>query len=210
MSATDSGNELIAVVGLGNPGDEYAQTRHNTGFWLVDRLADRAGTTLRREAKFSGDTAKIKLGDTQVLLLKPQTFMNRSGLAIQALAQFYKLKPEQMLIAHDELDLPAGTMRLKLGGGHGGHNGLRDTHRVLGDGYRRLRIGIGHPGDKNLVLNYVLGRPSRADEQLILDGLDASIGAIDTWLAKGWERGINQLHSPADGKNTAPADKKNT
>ncbi|HEY1076682.1 MAG TPA: aminoacyl-tRNA hydrolase [Fontimonas sp.] len=200
MPATDSGNELIAIVGLGNPGDEYAQTRHNTGFWLVDRLADRARATLRREAKFSGDTAKIKIGDTQVLLLKPQTFMNRSGLAIQALAQFYKLKPDQILVAHDELDLPAGTIRLKLGGGHGGHNGLRDTHRVLGDGYRRLRIGIGHPGDKNLVLNYVLGRPSRADEQLILDGLDASIGAIDTWLGKGWERGINQLHSPADGK----------
>jgi PTH1 family peptidyl-tRNA hydrolase len=195
MSATDSGNELIAIVGLGNPGDEYVQTRHNTGFWLVDRLADRLRVTLRREAKFSGDTAKAKIGNTQVLLLKPQTFMNRSGLAIQALAQFYKLKPEQILVAHDELDLPAGTMRLKLGGGHGGHNGLRDTHRVLGDGYRRLRIGIGHPGDKNLVLNYVLGRPSRADEAAILEGLDASISAIETWLEKTWERGISQLHS---------------
>lgn len=201
MSATD--NDLVAIVGLGNPGDEYAQTRHNTGFWLVDRLADRARATLRREAKFSGDTAKIGMAGRQVLLLKPQTFMNRSGLAIQALAQFYKLKPEQMLIAHDELDLPAGTMRLKLGGGHGGHNGLRDTHRVLGDGYRRLRIGIGHPGDKTLVHNYVLGRPSRADETIILDGIDASIAAIDTWLDKGWERALNQLHAAASDKKNA-------
>jgi len=202
MSATESANELVAIVGLGNPGDEYAQTRHNTGFWLVDRLADRARVTLRREAKFSGDTAKTRIGNTQVLLLKPQTFMNRSGLAIQALAQFYKLKPEQILVAHDELDLPAGTMRLKLGGGHGGHNGLRDTHRVLGDGYRRLRIGIGHPGDKNLVLSYVLNRPSRADEAAIIEGLDASISAIETWLEKTWERGMSQLHSlGTDKKN---------
>lgn len=190
-----SASELHAIVGLGNPGDEYERTRHNAGFWLVDRLAQRARVGLRREAKFHGELARATLGGSEVLLLKPQTFMNRSGQAVQALAQFYKLAPERILVAHDELDLPAGTLRLKLGGGHGGHNGLRDIHRALGENYRRLRIGIGHPGDKNLVLNYVLGRPGRDDEQAIHDGIDAALDALDTWLSKGWERAITQLHS---------------
>ncbi|MES0875282.1 aminoacyl-tRNA hydrolase [Sinimarinibacterium thermocellulolyticum] len=188
-------SELHAIVGLGNPGDEYARTRHNAGFWCVDRLAERARATLRREAKFHGDLGRIRLGDVEVLLFKPATFMNRSGQAVQALAQFYKLTPDRLLIAHDELDLPAGTVRLKLGGGHGGHNGLRDVHRALGPDYRRLRVGIGHPGDKTLVLNYVLGRPSRDDEATIQRGIDAALAALDTWLSRGWERAIHQLHS---------------
>lgn len=192
-----STTELHAIVGLGNPGDEYARTRHNAGFWCLDRLADRARTPLRREAKFHGELGRIRLGGSDVLLLKPSTFMNRSGQAVQALAQFYKLTPDRMLIVHDELDLPAGTVRLKLGGGHGGHNGLRDVHRALGPDYRRLRVGIGHPGDKTQVLNYVLGRPSRDDETAIVAGIDAALAALDTWLARGWERAINQLHSKA-------------
>ncbi len=187
--------DLHAIIGLGNPGDEYARTRHNAGFWCVDRLATRAQAGLRREAKFHGELGRVKIGATDVLLLKPSTFMNRSGQAVQALAQFYKLTPDRLLIVHDELDLPAGTVRLKLGGGHGGHNGLRDVHRALGADYRRLRVGIGHPGDKQLVLNYVLGRPGRDDEAAILDGIDAALDAVETWLTRGWERAIHQLHS---------------
>jgi peptidyl-tRNA hydrolase, PTH1 family len=192
MSSTP---DLHAIVGLGNPGDEYARTRHNAGFWCVDRLSARLNAGLRREAKFHGDLGRVKLGGADVLLLKPSTFMNRSGQAVQALAQFYKITPDRMLIVHDELDLPAGTVRLKLGGGHGGHNGLRDLHRALGADYRRLRVGIGHPGDKNLVLNYVLGRPSRDDEAAIIDGIDAALDAVETWLAKGWDHAMKRLHS---------------
>ena len=188
-------SELHAIVGLGNPGAEYERTRHNAGFWFVDGLAAGAGVAFRTESKFHGQLARIRLAGSDVLLLKPATFMNRSGQAVQALAQFYKLAPASILIAHDELDLPAGTLRLKAGGGHGGHNGLRDIHKVLGADYLRLRIGIGHPGDKNLVLNYVLGRASKNDEQAIFDGFDDAYAAIETWLARGWERALTDLHT---------------
>ncbi|HET8881786.1 MAG TPA: aminoacyl-tRNA hydrolase [Solimonas sp.] len=188
-------SELHAIVGLGNPGAEYERTRHNAGFWFVDGLAAGAGVAFRTEAKFHGQLARVRLAGHDVLLLKPATFMNRSGQAVQALAQFYKLAPASILIAHDELDLPAGTVRLKAGGGHGGHNGLRDIHKVLGPDYLRLRIGIGHPGDKNLVLNYVLGRAGKNDEQAILDAFDDAYGAVETWLARGWERALTDLHT---------------
>lgn len=187
--------ELHAIVGLGNPGGEYARTRHNAGFWFVDLLADAARAPFRAEAKFHGELARIKLGGADVLLLKPSTFMNRSGQSVQALCAFYKLAPSAVLIAHDELDLPAGMVKLKAGGGHGGHNGLRDIHRVLGDSYLRLRIGIGHPGDKSLVLNYVLGRPSRVDEEAISGALIDAGAAVDTWLHRGWDRAAMQLHT---------------
>lgn len=190
--------QAVAVIGLGNPGAEYEATRHNAGFWFVDQLARVGGTSLRREAKFHGEAGRVRIGKQDVLLLKPDTFMNRSGQAVGALAQFYKLKPEQLLIAHDELDLAAGTVRLKLGGGHGGHNGLRDIHRQLGgDGYRRLRIGIGHPGDRDKVLGYVLGRPNRDDEAAIAQGLARAAQAVDTWLnqSQGWDKAQQQLHT---------------
>lgn len=192
-----SDSALRAIVGLGNPGAEYERTRHNAGFWFADRVADRFRGNFRAESKFFGATARIKIGNADVLLLKPGTFMNRSGQSVSALAQFYKLKPEDLLIAHDELDLPAGDMRLKLGGGHGGHNGLRDIHKPLGEGYRRLRIGIGHPGDKNLVLDYVLGRPSKADEALIQAGLDRALDAVEIWLTQSWDKALQKLHTSA-------------
>lgn len=185
----------IAIIGLGNPGSEYEATRHNAGFWFVDRLADRAGVPLRAESKFHGLFGRARIGGQDVLLLKPTTFMNRSGRAAQALCQFYKIAPDDVLVAHDELDLAAGTMRLKLAGGHGGHNGLRDLHAQIGSGYRRLRIGIGHPGDKTMVLNYVLGRPSRDDEIAILDGLGRAADATDTWLRGSWDKALQQLHT---------------
>lgn len=185
----------ILIAGLGNPGPDYAQTRHNAGFWFADAVADRFKGSWRVDSKFFGETARVKIEGVDVLLLKPSTFMNRSGQAVQAMMNFYKLAPDALLAAHDELDMPAGQMRLKLGGGHGGHNGLRDIHKPLGDGYRRLRVGIGHPGDKNLVLNYVLARPSKADEQLIRTGIDHAVNALPIWLAQTWEKAMNQLHT---------------
>ena len=188
-------SELVALVGLGNPGAEYAQTRHNAGFWWIDALAREAAVSLRPEAKFRSHAARATLGGRDVLLVQPQTFMNRSGQAVQAIAQFYKIAPANLLIAHDELDLPPGTARLKLGGGHGGHNGLRSIHAAMGAEYRRLRIGIGHPGDRAEVLNYVLGRPGRDDDRAINDALIRASGALGTWLTKGWEPAMTQLHT---------------
>lgn len=186
---------LIAIAGLGNPGPEYERTRHNAGFWFADAVADRWRGSFRVESKFSGSLARVKIDSTDVLILKPSTFMNRSGQAVQALMQFYKLTPAELLVAHDELDLPAGDMRLKLGGGHGGHNGLRDIHKPLGDGYRRLRVGIGHPGDKNLVLNYVLGRPSKTDDDAIHAGIVRAMDALPVWLSHSWDKALQQLHT---------------
>lgn len=190
-----SNDNLIAIIGLGNPGSEHERQRHNAGWWFADALVDAERGSFRREAKFHGDLARLTLGGQDILVLKPSTYMNRSGLAAQALAQFYKLTPDKILAVHDELDLAAGIARLKLGGGHGGHNGLRDLHRVFGDGYRRLRIGIGHPGQKELVLNYVLGHPSKADEKLIMDSIIASLAALPLWWTQTWEKAVNKLHS---------------
>lgn len=188
-------NPLVAVVGLGNPGSEYTQTRHNAGFWFADALVAHGKASFKVDSKFFGETARVQIANTDVLILKPGTFMNRSGQAVQALASFYKLSAEQILVAHDELDLSAGDIRLKLGGGHGGHNGLRDIHKPLGEGYRRLRIGIGHPGDKSLVLNYVLGRPNKSDEALIHDSLARALAALPLWLTGSWNKALQQLHT---------------
>ncbi|MGH6960239.1 MAG: aminoacyl-tRNA hydrolase, partial [Dongiaceae bacterium] len=135
--------DLKAIIGLGNPGAEHARTRHNAGFWFADALAGKFGGTFHKETRFHGHLAAISVGGQRLWLLKPSTYMNGSGRAVQALMAFHKLAPGQLLVAHDELDLPAGVARLKLGGGHGGHNGLRDLHEQIGPDYRRLRIGVG-------------------------------------------------------------------
>lgn len=186
---------LRAIVGLGNPGSEYERTRHNAGFWLVDRLTALHKGSLRAESKFKGELARIRIGGEDVLLLKPMTFMNLSGECVQKVAQFYKLAPTDILIAHDELDLPAGTARLKAGGGHGGHNGLRSVHQHLGADYLRLRIGIGHPGHKDQVLDYVLGRPGKADEALIHQSIEEAAIALTVWLTQTWAKAVHQLHT---------------
>lgn len=186
---------LRAIIGLGNPGAEYERTRHNAGFWFVDQLAASERSSFRAESKFQGQLARIKCGGEDLLLFKPMTFMNLSGEPTQKLLQFYKLTPQDILIAHDELDMPPGTTRLKAGGGHGGHNGLRSLHQNLGPDYLRLRIGIGHPGHKDLVHNYVLGRANKADEQLINDSLISAAAAIPVWLTQNWEKAVHQLHS---------------
>lgn len=198
-----SEQRLRAIVGLGNPGSEYERTRHNTGFWFVELLAEQFRSSFRHEAKFKGDLARIRVGDADVLLLKPLTYMNKSGDAVQPLAAFYKLAPADVLVAHDELDLPVGTMRLKRGGGHGGHNGLRSIHPHLGPDYPRLRIGIGHPGTREQVLGYVLGRPNSADYALIRDGLVAAMNAMPVWLESSLEKAMTQLHSPDSGESAA-------
>ena len=160
--------DIRLIVGLGNPGADYVDTRHNAGFWFLDLLADHLSLTFRLEKKFNADEARYRSSDKDVFLLKPQTFMNRSGQSLGAVMRFYKIKPRQILVVHDELDLDPGLNRLKQGGGHGGHNGLRDVINHLGDReFFRLRVGIGHPGDRDQVINYVLHRPSVVDRESI-------------------------------------------
>ena len=175
--------KLRLVVGLGNPGAEYIKTRHNAGFWFCECLARELGVSLNKESRFHGWAANAR--DAGVWLLMPSTFMNNSGQAVRALAQFYRIEPAEMLVVHDELDLPPGQMRLKFGGGLGGHNGLKDITSHLGtQDYWRLRIGIGHPGDRNEVVNYVL-KPARKEEQADIDAaLDRALLAW-TDMARG-------------------------
>lgn len=187
----------IGLIGLGNPGTEYAHTRHNAGFWLADRFVDRHRGSFRPESRFFGELARVKVAGSDVLVLKPSTYMNRSAQAVSALAQFYKLPVEDLLVAHDELDLAVGTVRLKLGGGHGGHNGLRDIHKPLGDAYRRVRIGVGHPGERHLVMPYLTEqRPSKSFETEVLASIDRAIEAIEIWLGSSWEKAVQALHTP--------------
>ncbi|NRB57394.1 MAG: aminoacyl-tRNA hydrolase [Salinicola sp.] len=186
-----------AIIGLGNPGAEYEDTRHNAGAWLVEQLARDAAQTLRPERKFLGLYAKIHLGGHDLHLLNPTTFMNRSGASVAALCQFFKIAPDELLVAHDELDIVPGCARYKTGGGHGGHNGLRDIVSALGNtnGFHRLRIGIGHPGSAKLVTNYVLGRPGKAERQSIDAAIDEIITTLPEALSGDWAKAMNRLHS---------------
>ncbi|WP_110600254.1 aminoacyl-tRNA hydrolase [Salinicola lusitanus] len=186
-----------AIIGLGNPGPEYEDTRHNAGAWLVEQLARDAAQTLRPERKFLGLYAKIRLSGHDLHLLNPTTFMNRSGASVAALCQFFKIAPDELLVAHDELDIAPGCARYKTGGGHGGHNGLRDIVSALGNtnGFHRLRIGIGHPGSAKLVTNYVLGRPGKAERQAIDDALLETVHTLPDALDGQWAKAMNRLHS---------------
>lgn len=186
---------IRAIVALGNPGAGHARDRHNAGFWLADRLAARWDSRFSAERKFKGELARANACGQVMWLLKPSTFMNASGEAVQPLLAFHKISPINLLVVHDDLDLPVGVARLKEGGGHGGHNGLRDIHRVIGPGYRRLRIGIGHPGHASGVLSHVLGKPS-ADEQAAVDAaIEAGADAIETILESDWNRAAQKLNS---------------
>ncbi|THF61231.1 aminoacyl-tRNA hydrolase [Pseudothauera rhizosphaerae] len=182
------------VVGLGNPGSEYTQTRHNAGFWFCERLADQLGTRFAHESRFHGLVANAR--EAGVWLLMPQTFMNRSGQAIGALARFYRIQPAEILVVHDELDIPPGQLRLKFGGGLGGHNGLKDTSAHLGtNDYWRLRIGIGHPGDRNEVVNFVL-KPARCEEQALIDeAIDRALLAWPKIAAGDWNTATQRLNA---------------
>jgi peptidyl-tRNA hydrolase, PTH1 family len=189
---------LRLIVGLGNPGPEHASTRHNAGFRVVDALAQRAGERFRLDGKLFGETARVEIGGSSVWLLKPATFMNLSGKSVLAALRFWKIEPEQALLAHDELDLPPGAARLKFDGGHGGQNGLRDTMRLLGHGrFHRLRIGIGHPGHKDRVTGWVLGRATAGDDVLIDRAIDAALDALPLAVRGDFNEAMKQLHTPA-------------
>ncbi|MFQ0993848.1 MULTISPECIES: aminoacyl-tRNA hydrolase [unclassified Gilliamella] len=185
------------IVGLANPGNEYAATRHNAGAWFVEQLAERYNQSLKNEQKFFGYTSRINISGHDVRLLVPTTFMNLSGKAVQAMATFYQIKPEEILVAHDELDLNPGIAKLKFGGSHGGHNGLKDIASKLGNNlnFYRLRIGIGHPGDKNKVVGYVLNKPSKPEQELIDKAIDESLRCTDILLSDGIDVAMNKLHA---------------
>jgi PTH1 family peptidyl-tRNA hydrolase len=182
------------ITGLGNPGSKYDKTRHNAGFWFVDELAKRFNGRFLPEKRFSGEACKIEVAGETVWLLKPMTFMNRSGLAVKQLSGFFRIPAEEILVAHDELDIAPGAMRLKKGGGHGGHNGLRDIHAQIGKEYWRLRVGIGHPGDSSLVMNYVLGTPTRSDEEQIMSGIYDAADQIERIVSGETQKAMNDLH----------------
>lgn len=188
------------VVGLGNPGERYSQTRHNAGFWFVDELAQRHGGFFRPEKKFFGEVAEITVDGRRCQLLKPMTFMNRSGQSVAEFVRFYRIPVHAILVAHDEIDLPPGTLRLKQGGGHGGHNGLRDVMPALGSpDFWRLRIGVGHPGSKELVVNHVLDRAGRAEQEVLDAAVAAAADAFPLLLAGELPRAQQQLHSRKGG-----------
>jgi len=184
------------IVGLGNPGVEYDETRHNAGFWFVDLLARRHGGLFRHESKFHGQACRVRIEGREVWLLKPSTYMNRSGQSVSSLAKYFKIPLEAILVAHDELDISPGVVRLKKGGGHAGHNGLRDIISAMGAReFWRLRIGIDHPGHAGQVVDYVLGRPSRDDAIAIGQALERTEELIGRIVAGDIQRVMNQLHT---------------
>ncbi len=183
------------VVGLGNPGADYVMTRHNVGWWFVDALARAHGGSFSHERKFSGDVCRVTIGGHDLRLLKPTTFMNRSGQAVKALSAYLKVPPEAVLVAHDDLDLPYGTVRLKRGGGSGGHNGLKDTIAHLGESFMRLRFGIAHPSGSRDVIDYVLERASADEENAIMESVGAAVVAMPELLDGQFEKVMQGLHS---------------
>jgi len=192
---------LQLIVGLGNPGAEYLRTRHNAGFWFVDALAGGQGERFGFDGKLHGETCRVRIGGQQVWLLKPATFMNKSGIAVVSALRYYKIEPEQCLIAHDDLDLSAGTVRMKFDGGHGGQNGLRDLMAHLGHGkFHRLRVGIGHPGHRDQVTPWVLGRPSAQDEDAILGGIARALDVLPLAVDGQFDKAMQQLHTTEESK----------
>ena len=189
-------SQIKLIVGLANPGAKYEGTRHNAGEWLVNELARMYNASLKEEAKYFGKVAKINTAQGEVRLLVPTTFMNLSGKAVGALANFYRIKPEEILVAHDELDLPPGVTKIKRGGGHGGHNGLKDIIASLGNNnnFYRIRIGIGHPGHKDLVASYVLGKPAPQDQEKIDAAVDEASRCVEVLFKEGIVKATNRLN----------------
>ena len=187
-------SQLKLIVGLGNPGQQYVETRHNAGFWFVALIADQFNIELAADKKFHGLTGRGRIFDTDVRLLLPMTFMNKSGQSVVPMAKYYDIKPQELLIAHDELDIPAGSIKLKTGGGHGGHNGLRDITPHLGNDFHRLRIGIGHPGHKSKVSGHVLSKPSPDDQAAIEAALDAAMDSLQLMVTGDIEKARSQIN----------------
>ena len=200
------GEPLKLIVGLGNPGTEYARTRHNAGFQLLDELARRHGAMFRSEPRHRAELARAHIAGHDLWLLKPMSYMNHSGDPTRSVASFYRVPLESILVAYDELDFPAGVVRLKQGGGAAGHNGLRDVIAQMGDAFWRLRIGIGHPGERSQVLDYVLGRPAAEDAQLIRAAIEAAADIVPVLIADGAQAAMNLLHNREPPAGAAAAD----
>jgi PTH1 family peptidyl-tRNA hydrolase len=191
------------IVGLGNPGPEYVMTRHNAGFWFVDALANKLSLTFSPDKKFQAEVCRYQSGSTDCWLCKPQTYMNESGAAVQALMSYYKLSIDQVMVVHDEIDLMPGTTRLKKGGGHGGHNGLRDIIQRTGSSeFLRLRIGVGHPGSKDKVVPYVLGRANAEEENIIIDSFSLALEQSEQFF----QDNLNKLMTGLNKKNKSEPD----
>ena len=190
-----AGLPLQLVVGLGNPGSEHSATRHNAGFWFIDEVANRHAGWLKPEHRFSGDAGRVTIAGVAFWLLKPMAYMNRSGLSIRTFCDYLQVPCERVLVVHDDLDLPPGIARLKQGGGAGGHNGLKDVISHVGENFWRLRIGIGHPGSRDDVIDYVLEPPSIVDERLIREAIELSVAEFPRLLTDGAEAMMNRLHA---------------
>ena len=187
------------IAGLGNPGSRYAETRHNAGFWFLDRLAESVGAVFRGQSRLQSETARATVHGVDCLLLRPTTFMNHSGQAVRAVIDYYRLDPVRMLVAYDELDLPPGVVRLKRGGGHGGHNGLRDIFRHVAEhDFLRLRIGIGHPGHRDAVTPWVLGRPTAEQQLAMREGVSRALAVLPDVLAGRLPDAMKDLHTEKD------------
>lgn len=185
------------IVGLGNPGPKYSDTRHNAGFWFVDELIDNQHNSFSADKKFMGDCARLLIEGADVRVLKPETFMNNSGRAVKAITDYYGIEPTEILVAHDEIDLDVGIVRIKKGGGHGGHNGLRDIIEQTGDKeFLRLRIGVGHPGHKDDVINYVLERPGKDDDKKIKGSIDRAIEIMPLLFKGELNKAMTLLNAP--------------
>lgn len=196
-----AGTPMQIIAGLGNPGPEHRLTRHNAGFWFVDALARSQGAQFRPHSRYQGEVARVSVEGQEIVLLKPQAYMNRSGLSVRALLDYIKAPVDGLLVVHDELDLPPGVARFKLGGGPGGHNGLRDVITHCGADFWRLRLGIGHPGDRSEVIDYVLQRASPDDEEAIVASIGASLEALAVFVRDGAEKAMKLLHT----KESAPS-----
>ena len=193
-----AGQTLKLIAGLGNPGPEYARTRHNAGYWYVDALARSLQGAWRRETRHQCEVARVTLADCELWLIKPTTYMNHSGAAVHSITGFYRIAPAEVLVVHDEIDLAPGVARLKQGGGHGGHNGVRDVMAQLGPDFWRLRIGVGHPGNKDQVIDAVLDRATPAEQQLIDAALTRSLAALPEMLREGAQQAMLRLHTKED------------
>jgi len=190
--------QLSIIAGLGNPEDSYERTLHNAGFWFVDELARKYGGEFRHEKRFDADCCKISIAGSEVRLVKPQNYMNRSGGPLRAVLDYYRLNPQHLLVAHDEIDLPPGTVRLKQGGGHGGHNGIRDVIRHCGADFMRLRLGVGHPGDKDEVTNYVLKRGAADVERAVEGNVVEAVAVMPILIGEGLNAAMKKLHTRAE------------
>ena len=187
--------KLSIIVGLGNPEDKYERTLHNAGFWFVDAVARKYGGQFRYEKKFDAECCRVNIQGEEVWLVKPQSYMNLSGGPVRGVMDYYRLKPGGLLVAHDEIDLPPGTVRLKKGGGHGGHNGIRDVIKHFGADFMRLRLGVGHPGEKTRVTGYVLKRGSAEVERAVENNIDDAIAVLPLLIDDGLNAATKALHT---------------